>query len=158
MLVLHPCIEIVSNRLWKGKMVVKKAWIPAKGTFSVGPSNEPFNPTVGNVTHYPHSPNEIDIPKTEYEKQNAVPPEDFLSAASLANIAHVRQMDDGKWNARGDPTEIAIQVFVSRFNWNRLLLTKGDNPEWSQDAELPFDSEVKKMSVIFTQRRKNEKE
>lgn len=70
----------------------------------------------------------------------------YLEVASLANLAHVHESADG-WKARGDPTEIAIQVFVSRFNCNRERLTQEES--WSQVAEFPFDSDVKKMSVIF---------
>jgi len=75
---------------------------------------------------------------------------EYLKIASLANLAHVHPNHEGDgWNARGDPTEIAIQVFASRFNWNRLDYTQGDKPAWKQLAEFPFDSDVKKMSVIF---------
>ncbi|KAF3221472.1 Na+ ATPase [Orbilia oligospora] len=69
--------------------------------------------------------------------------------ASLANLAIVQKSGNGEWSARGDPTEIAIQVFASRFDHNRLKLTTGDTPTWKQLAEFPFDSDVKKMSVIF---------
>ena len=54
-----------------------------------------------------------------------------------------------EWQVQGDPTEIAIQVFVTRFNWNRMSLLSGPDPRWKQLAEFPFDSDVKKMSVIF---------
>jgi Na+-exporting ATPase len=42
-----------------------------------------------------------------------------------------------------------MQVFASRFNWNRMRLSGGENPRWHEVAEFPFDSDVKKMSVIF---------
>jgi potassium/sodium efflux P-type ATPase len=79
---------------------------------------------------------------------------DYLKVASLANLAHVHQNNEGEWNARGDPTEIAIQVFASRFKgWNRRASvagpTAGDNPTYKMLAEFPFDSDVKKMSVLY---------
>merc|ERR1711975_23855 len=74
---------------------------------------------------------------------------DYLKVASLANLAHVHQTDEGEWNARGDPTEIAIQVFSTRFHVNRRDSIAGDNPNWKLLAEFPFDSDVKKMSVIY---------
>ncbi|KAK1569660.1 uncharacterized protein LY79DRAFT_707845 [Colletotrichum navitas] len=40
-------------------------------------------------------------------------------------------------------------VFASRFGWNRLRLTTGETPEWSEIAEVPFDSDAKRMSVIM---------
>jgi potassium/sodium efflux P-type ATPase len=73
----------------------------------------------------------------------------FLDAASLANLAKVHIGDNGEWHARGDPTEIAIEVFACRFDWYREKWTKGDNPKWTQIAEFPFDSDVKRMSVIY---------
>ncbi|CRK39945.1 hypothetical protein BN1723_015618, partial [Verticillium longisporum] len=73
---------------------------------------------------------------------------DFLQVASLANLATVTQKED-RWDARGDPTEIAIQVFSTRFGWNRHERTAGEKAEWQDVAELPFDSDVKRMSVVM---------
>lgn len=147
-------------------MVAKRAWIPAKGTYSVAASNEPFNPTLGNLSFDARSPSKIDSYGAE-EEENAISSaemlegnrflQDYLNVASLANLAHVYQNQNGEWNARGDPTEIAMQVFVSRFNWNRRRHTVGDHPQWKQIAEFPFDSDVKKMSVIFEEQRTNER-
>jgi Na+-exporting ATPase len=140
-------------------MVTKKAWIPSRGTYSVSESDHPFDPTKGDLSHTRQPPS-----KSNSHDGNATPFSDlltdnddlegFLNVASLANLAHVHKSEDG-WKARGDPTEIAIQVFASRFNWNRERWTSGDSAEWSQIAEFPFDSDVKKMSVIFQQREKD---
>lgn len=144
-----------TGTLTQGKMVAKKAWIPAKGTYSVGQSEDPHNPTVGSLSFNPKHPRHIDPDideKTEtYEDLLADNPHlvDYLKVASLANLANVHQTSEGAWNARGDPTEVAIQVFASRFKWNRLEYTSGDTPAWKQLAEFPFDSDVKKMSVVF---------
>ncbi|CBF85251.1 Na(+)-exporting P-type ATPase enaB [Aspergillus nidulans FGSC A4] len=146
-----------TGTLTQGKMVVKKAWIPSRGTYSVGNSNEPFNPTVGDVTFTPLSPvdfvDEKEGPVTEnveslVEGNRAL--EDFLDVASMANLSHVFKSEEGDWRARGEPTEIAIEVFASRFNWNRDRWTKGSKAVWHQKAEFPFDSTVKRMSVIFS--------
>lgn len=146
-----------TGTLTQGKMVVKKAWIPSRGTYSIGNSNEPFNPTVGDVTFTPLSPvdfvDEKEGPVTEnveslVEGNRAL--EDFLDVASMANLSHVFKSEEGEWRARGEPTEIAIEVFASRFNWNRDRWTKGSKAVWHQKAEFPFDSTVKRMSVIFS--------
>lgn len=144
-----------TGTLTQGKMVAKKAWIPAKGTYSVGTSDDVHNPTIGSLTFTAKQPRHIDADideKTETAEELAEDNPhliDYLKVASLANLANVHQTDEGQWNARGDPTEIAIQVFASRFDWNRLKYTTGDSPAWRQVAEFPFDSDVKKMSVIF---------
>ncbi|KAF2676819.1 sodium P-type ATPase-like protein [Lentithecium fluviatile CBS 122367] len=146
-----------TGTLTQGKMVAKRAWIPAKGTYSVGVTDSPFNPTLGSLAFTAKPPSQIDFDQEEktstyeelLEKNKHLL--EYVKVASLANLAHVHQShgEEGVWNARGDPTEIAIQVFASRFNWNRLDYTQGDSPQWKQLAEFPFDSDVKKMSVIF---------
>lgn len=166
---LGAVTDICSDKtgtLTQGRMVVKKAWIPTQGTYTVGTSNDPFNPTEGDVSCVHLSPTEIeveldkreqntlseDVPRPAAELlENNEPLVDYLNVASLANLAHVHQnQGDGTWRARGDPTEIAIQVFASRFDWNRLKFTEGEKPMWKQLAEFPFDSNVKRMSVIFS--------
>jgi Na+-exporting ATPase len=146
-------------------MVAKTAWIPSRGTYSVGNSSEPFNPTIGDLYHSPLPPREMerengprkDIPASvEKLLQDNRDLENYLNIASLANLANVHESPQG-WHARGDPTEIALQVFVSRFNWNRSRWTTGDAPVWRQLAEFPFDSDVKRMSVIFEHIKSGEK-
>ncbi|KAK5318329.1 P-type ATPase [Exophiala xenobiotica] len=161
---LGAVTDICSDKtgtLTQGKMVTKKAWIPARGTYSVGDSSEPYNPNVGDL-HYTENPPDNDSddddlppdvggpqPWEELVKDNK-PLEEFLTVASLANLATVYKSTEGEgWTARGDPTEIAIQVFASRFDWNRSGKVEGDNAEWKLITEFPFSSDVKKMSVIF---------
>jgi Na+-exporting ATPase len=144
-----------TGTLTQGKMVAKKAWIPAKGTYSVGTTNEPHNPTVGDLSFTAKAPSQMDFDRTDkatsYHELLDDNPHllEYLKVASLANLANVHQSDTEGWTARGDPTEIAIQVFASRFDWNRLKYTQGEKATWKQVAEFPFDSDVKKMSVIF---------
>ena len=140
-------------------MVVKKAWIPSRGTISVGPSDDPFDPTDGDLTHHSEAPTQC---VEDAEKDESISPDKlvlqskalrhYLNIASFANLAQV-QKSEGTWKVQGDPTEIAIQVFASRFDWNRNLFTSGNHPHWAQIAEFPFDSDVKKMSVIFKSNR-----
>ncbi|KAL8353014.1 hypothetical protein RB601_003056 [Gaeumannomyces tritici] len=149
-----------TGTLTQGNMVVRKAWIPGQGTYSVHKTGEPFNPTVGSIGLRPEQPRDInfrapDAEGTPFAEGEAVKKvqesellRNYLTIASLANLATVHQTKEGEWHARGDPTEIAIQVFATRFNWNRLLLS-GEGNRWRQLAEFPFDSDVKKMSVIF---------
>ncbi|KAL4778712.1 hypothetical protein BJX76DRAFT_342616 [Aspergillus varians] len=138
-------------------MVVMKAWLPSRGTYSVGNSNEPFNPTTGDVTFTPIPPMGFDDAKEGSVAEDVEglvagnrALEDFLDVASMANLSHVFKSEEGDWRARGEPTEIAIGVFASRFNWNRDRWTKGSKAVWHQKAEFPFDSTVKRMSVIFS--------
>lgn len=164
---LGAVTDICSDKtgtLTQGKMVAKKCWIPGRGTYSVGESKEPFNPTLGDLSHSHLAPSqeqaqapvsdekesrERDFQSADQLIQDNTPLQDFLYVASLANLAHVQQDSEGKWKARGDPTEIALQVFASRFGFNRNNFLLGETPALKQMAEYPFDSDVKKMSVIF---------
>ncbi|KFH40258.1 Sodium transport ATPase-like protein [Hapsidospora chrysogenum ATCC 11550] len=146
-----------TGTLTQGKMIVKKAWIPGRGTYSVGTTNEPFNPTEGDLSLNEAEPRDIDFKNGDADGEpinaEALVKEDstlrdYLNVASLANLASVTQVE-GQWHGRGDPTEIAIQVYASRYGWNRLGLSTGEGAQWKQVAEFPFDSDVKKMSVIF---------
>ncbi|PWZ00513.1 putative ENA2-plasma membrane P-type ATPase [Testicularia cyperi] len=164
-----------TGTLTQGKMVVRRAWVPASGTYSVSETNEPFNPTLGEVS--------VDDIEPRNAKSDAQGPsgdvvakegksdkvkgndkfEDFMNVASLCNLATVfKDKETHAWTAHGDPTECAIQTFVTRFAWGRAKLTKGTDADkevtekdktaakWTQIAEYPFDSSVKRMAVTYT--------
>lgn len=71
----------------------------------------------------------------------------FLLSSSLCNLATVRYDDEEeKWQVTGEPTEIALQVFAHRFSLGKKSL---EGHGWKQIAEFPFDSSIKRMSVIY---------
>lgn len=145
-------------------MVVRKAWLPGCGTYSVESTSDVYNPTAGQVHFIARQPKDIDLTQEKQAEAEAIAPLNepvakpglkwYLNIASLANVATVQQSDDasanpGEWRAKGAPTEIAIEVFASRFGWNRLHLSQGPEAQWKHLAEFPFDSDVKKMTVLF---------
>lgn len=149
-----------TGTLTQGKMIARGAWIPGFGTYTIENSTAPQDPTAGDVRFHPESPQKMDlkaggdacgelISSERLEGHNTGGFQHFLNVASLANLAAVKQKDDGVWEAHGDPTEIAIQVFAARFGMNRSHLVKGDSAQWEDLVELPFDSDIKRMSVIM---------
>jgi Na+-exporting ATPase len=52
-----------------------------------------------------------------------------------------------KWKTTGDPTEIALQVFSTRFEYGKKTL-EGKHG-WKQIMEFSFDSSIKRMSVVY---------
>lgn len=165
-----------TGTLTQGKMIVKKLWIPEIGTFTVD-SSEPKDPTAGKVLHEAatHSqpttnvsaPNQnnvqFDLPQTS-SRQDSVPqgevveipsPElaNILYPIALCNLATVKhepqpQPDSSEeWKTTGEPTEVALQVFAHRFEGfgKDSLIADG----WKQAGEFPFDSTIKRMSVVY---------
>ncbi|KAH9904054.1 potassium/sodium eff [Xylariomycetidae sp. FL2044] len=92
-------------------------------------------------------------PKKEDEHEAAMNPEleSFLLSAALCNLATVRHEPDAsgdqpEWQVTGEPTEIALQIFAHRFNKGKKVI---EADGWKQVAEFPFDSSIKRMSVIY---------
>lgn len=159
-------------------MIVRKAWLPPSNVYTVQDSEDPSDPTAGRVTHRNvplDAPEEVkvardfdhersapalkfDVPDEKMESKKPEEPEEeeakpspalhaFLLAASLCNLATVRlDQQSGKWQTTGEPTEVALQVFSRRFDVRKKELESGG---WKQVAEFPFDSSIKRMSVVY---------
>ncbi|KAL2260907.1 hypothetical protein VTK26DRAFT_4960 [Humicola hyalothermophila] len=153
-----------TGTLTQGKMVVRMAWVPGHGTYSVQTTNDPHNPEAGTVSFVSAEPRNmppssddhgtaIDDPRGERETLLR----HYLDVACLANLATVKRtrQENGNgekpgatWQANGDPTEIAIQVFATRFGRPGHGADGSETSGWTQIAEFPFDSSVKKMSML----------
>ena len=165
-----------TGTLTQGAMIVKKVWLPKVGIYTVNSSTDPTNPTQGEVTKGPEispasTPGEkrqltFDVPaaKLPKEQRNRDVSDDeeeaaqltpeleaFLLPTALCNLATVLlEKTEGdhkeKWQTTGEPTEIALQVFARRFDYGKRRLERDG---WKQVAEFPFDSSIKRMSVVY---------
>lgn len=102
----------------------------------------------------------FDVPQEKLDQNKSSEPEQeeaspvatpsfnaFLLASSLCNLATVRYDQQlQKWQTTGEPTEIALQVFSHRFEIRKKELEASG---WRQIAEFPFDSSIKRMSVVY---------
>jgi P-type Na+/K+ transporter len=168
-----------TGTLTQGAMIVRKVWLPFSNVYTVHNSEDPNDPSVGKVTHRSVPIDEPEEPKQErdFDQERSAPalkfdvPQEkleqndnkddstekeaeagpdlhaFLLASSLCNLATVRYDDqESKWQTTGEPTEIALQVFSHRFEIRKKELEANG---WKQVAEFPFDSSIKRMSVVY---------
>lgn len=170
-----------TGTLTQGAMIVKKAWLPPSNIYTVRDSMDPSNPTAGNVTvakageekkeekrDYDQERStqaiKFDVPDDKGQPKPSKQPEAeatltpelrlFLLAAALCNLSTVRyDEDEEKWKTTGEPTEIALQVFAHRFELGRKHL---ESLGWKQITEFPFDSTIKRMSVVYNAPENNE--
>ncbi|KAK3687614.1 hypothetical protein B0T22DRAFT_497962 [Podospora appendiculata] len=174
-----------TGTLTQGAMIVKKAWLPFSKIYTVRDSMDPSNPTAGTVTCPEQADPEGEAAARDYdqersalaikfdvpeEKPNQSQPEPaepaepeaqmtpelrmFLLSAALCNLATVRYDESHEgWKTTGEPTEIALQVFTHRFQLGKKSL---EELGWQQVAEFPFDSSIKRMSVVYNAPENNE--
>ena len=154
-----------TGTLTQGQMITRKVWLPDVGVYTVEGAGDASNPTKGTVTFAPRG-NQLSSTcneKAETACENTtidgavdvqqgpqLPSEieALLQATALCNLATVRYNDQkSEWQSIGDPTEIALQVFAHRFGHGKKTLTEKDG--WNELAEYPFDSSIKRMSVIY---------
>ncbi|KAJ1814900.1 hypothetical protein LPJ56_002862, partial [Coemansia sp. RSA 2599] len=81
----------------------------------------------------------------------------LAEAAALCNMSEIKHnAETGEWVGIGDPTEIALQVFASKLSMGKPQLTAKGGGEWTVVCEYPFDSSIKRMSVVVKNSATNE--
>ncbi|PKY05107.1 calcium-transporting ATPase 3 [Aspergillus campestris IBT 28561] len=142
-----------TGTLTQGKMIARSAWIPGAGTLTVDQTTDPVDPTSGVVQM-----DEIDWEPETVQGNHAL--NTFLTAISLCNLSIVHSgvcsvseteitgATESTWTAVGEPTEIALHVLAMRFGFGKpdVLRTR----DVLLHTEYPFDSSIKKMTVVYT--------
>ncbi|GAA5804028.1 hypothetical protein HPULCUR_009514 [Helicostylum pulchrum] len=130
-----------TGTLTQSKMVLTRLWRPSTGFYTVGGLGFDIEGEVKSETD-----------GTIVTKENMDPGfQTMVNTAALCNMAELRKEKEegGGWSGIGDPTEIALQVFAHKLNNGKPTLVKKDGPDsWKLVAEYPFDSSVKRMSVL----------
>ncbi|KAI8321663.1 potassium/sodium efflux P-type ATPase [Martensiomyces pterosporus] len=149
---LGSVTDICSDKtgtLTQSKMVLVRAWLPDEGFFRV--SGLGFEP-VGEALL--GSSEETVVVNTT----NMSPSFRLLTeSAALCNMSEIKKdAETGEWFGIGDPTEIALQVFAHKLSMGKPALTS-DAHQWAVVCEYPFDSGIKRMSVVAENRATGQK-
>ncbi|QRV93294.1 potassium/sodium efflux P-type ATPase [Ceratobasidium sp. AG-Ba] len=166
-----------TGTLTQGKMVVRKLWV-ASG--KIGQDQKVAGGSSGQTTSGDSRMFSVETgtealrPEGRLldEEEREIKPgslDDGLRAlvecASLCNVATISQNKEGIWKSTGDPTEVALQVLAHKLQLGRPTLarvqTEDDEGEihdrkesrrYKLLVEFPFDSELKRMSVVYADR------
>ncbi|KAJ2662061.1 hypothetical protein IW148_003109 [Coemansia sp. RSA 1199] len=159
-----------TGTLTQSKMVLVRAWLPAEGFFRIaGLGFEPVGEVTKKQRLEPLTDTRINFARDSMSgKENSSVSSDdgseetvvvnasnmsaslrrIAQGAALCNMSEIRTDDEtGYWYGIGDPTEIALQVFASKLEMGKPTLTNDDN-QWKLVCEYPFDSSIKRMSVV----------
>ncbi|KAK2739946.1 hypothetical protein FQN57_006265 [Myotisia sp. PD_48] len=143
-----------TGTLTQGKMIARKAWIPGTGILTVHDTTSPFDPRSGFVQI---SGNAVDPDSLDPSSLMTR----FLNTIALCNLSSVYNPSDknsvttssaddslsDNWIAVGEPTEIALHVLALRFDSGKQTVLQNQRLELL--AEFPFDSAIKRMTVVY---------
>lgn len=143
-----------TGTLTHGKMVVRRLWLPSieaddVGFFGVEQSGTSLLEPKGRIWAERQP-----MIGAEETKADQLSMNNFLgllpTAAALCNIAEISQNGDGSWTSRGDPTEVALEVFAQKVGVQRSELLAGSSATYKLEQEHPFDSHKKCMTMMFS--------
>ncbi|KAJ2441781.1 hypothetical protein GGF42_007178, partial [Coemansia sp. RSA 2424] len=157
-----------TGTLTQSKMVLVRAWLPSEGVLRVaGLGFEPVGIVTKTRQLTASSDTRVNFATTPGDEKSKLLDNDattetvtvdhttaspnvrrLAEAAALCNMSEIKcDAATGEWFGIGDPTEIALQVFASKLSMGKPLLTS-DTYQWSVVCEYPFDSGIKRMSVV----------
>ncbi|MEX2681304.1 MAG: cation-translocating P-type ATPase [Candidatus Sigynarchaeota archaeon] len=128
-----------TGTLTQNKMAVQRLWTPAKGMVEV--TGIGYVPKGNFIT-------------VEDGKQLAIDDErdllELLKAGFLASTATIQYSSkDNAWHCEGDPTEGALVVAAMKTSYK---VTWDEQTDPKPNGEIFFDSERKRMTIVYTSR------
>lgn len=132
-----------TGTLTQSKMVLTRLWRPDTGFYSVSGLGFTIDGEVKSEA--------LDTIITKENMNEGF--QTMVNCAALCNMSEMRKdKATGEWSGIGDPTEIALQAFAHKLKNGKPSLIKKDAPDatdsWKLVAEYPFDSSIKRMSVL----------
>ncbi|KAJ3053190.1 hypothetical protein HK097_004847 [Rhizophlyctis rosea] len=154
-----------TGTLTQAKMVVTNGWVPGAGYMyveaeGVVPKGRVFvtgKEPAWSVEEAETGGKLVGVGKFGEQKEV----EDLVVCAALCNVASVSEsLGEGKegkgkevgWTTSGSPSEVALQVFAHKLGMGRPVLEaaiEGRSDVWERVTEYPFDSRLKRMSVVY---------
>lgn len=145
---VHNICSDKTGTITLGRMVVKKVWVPVDSAYSTEGSRASYNTESGQIysvesgqdPFYPRGIIRVgDVQPSTQDDEDAddvmghnvvriesLEPafQEMVQSASLNNMATIhRGKEDKGWEANGDPTEIALQVFAHKAGLGKPHLT-----------------------------------
>ncbi|KAJ2688228.1 hypothetical protein IWW39_002354 [Coemansia spiralis] len=161
-----------TGTLTQSKMVLVRAWLPEEGVLRVaGLGFEPVGAVTMTRQAKLNEAPQVNFDESEKSKllddaveavtvdSTTISPNvrRLAEAAALCNMSEIKSDEaTGEWFGIGDPTEIALQVFATKLSMGKPVLTS-DAHQWSVTSEFPFDSGIKRMSVVAVNKLTGEK-
>ncbi|KAF9933477.1 Na+ ATPase [Linnemannia zychae] len=138
-----------TGTLTQSKMVAVRMWFPGDGFYRISgtgfiPEGQIFRQgeAIDGQFQTPEEAVTIDSGSDQLLR--------VIQASALCNMAELRRnlhpQTHGEWTAIGDPTEIALQVLAYKAGLPKPELVENG---FELIAEFPFDSSVKRMSVLY---------
>ncbi|KAG0268139.1 Na+ ATPase [Linnemannia exigua] len=137
-----------TGTLTQSKMVAVRMWFPGDGYYRISgtgfvPEGEIFRQGE-SINNEPHQDEKVTLSTGSDQLLR------IIQASALCNMAELRRTNHpeahGEWTAIGDPTEIALQVLAHKAGMPKPELVENG---FELIAEFPFDSSVKRMSVLY---------
>jgi len=144
--VLGAVTDICSDKtgtLTMAKMVVRQFWIPENTRFKI--TGAGIDPTQGEFFQVADDDSETKI-EVDSLTQDL---KDFITVGALCNTSNLiaPSVDKPQWTSLGDPTEVALTVLAAKAKLEKKKIVVEKELEFVQ--EYPFDSSIKRMSVVY---------
>ncbi|KAI9493211.1 hypothetical protein BDB00DRAFT_907457 [Zychaea mexicana] len=160
-----------TGTLTLAKMVVVRFWTPNQGFFHVSsnglaPEGEAYR------INDPLESDEAAVDDSQKVNKSDLADDvrHLVHCSALCNVSSIYRrvtedqngekdkeksinIDKEDWVPNGAPTEVALQVFAHKFGMGRPDLNEAG---WIQLAEYQFDSTIKRMSTLYTNRYTNQ--
>eukprot|EP00011_Vannellida_sp_DIVA3-517-6-12_P012796 CAMPEP_0114604954 /NCGR_PEP_ID=MMETSP0168-20121206/808_1 /TAXON_ID=95228 ORGANISM="Vannella sp., Strain DIVA3 517/6/12" /NCGR_SAMPLE_ID=MMETSP0168 /ASSEMBLY_ACC=CAM_ASM_000044 /LENGTH=1140 /DNA_ID=CAMNT_0001815795 /DNA_START=203 /DNA_END=3625 /DNA_ORIENTATION=+ len=125
-----------TGTLTEGKMKCEEVWVAEKKYTVSGPGSKPEGDILNDVKAKVHA----------HEMSKSLL--DAMMVSAVCANAQVT-LAGSEWVLSGAPTELAIVVMAQKAGFSKTTFTDGTHGNLEFVSEIPFDSERKRMAVVY---------